>query len=543
MFIIKPENNANSTVAKRGLHKIGMIGKQCSQIFSATENLKEAEGLIRELLESNLDTEEYFVLVDLNGKALIHTNRLREGVLFDDPVGLKVARTSGPLSQIYHRNTGELLVDCSVPIEVKGQHRYSLRLGIIITRKRFLYKILLSTLAPVILLTVGYYFPGTQTYRFFWSIPAVLGGLSFGLWLYRDLIAAMDVIFSGSKTIASGDLTYFSRPKTHDEVGQIAFEFNKIALGLKNIIIDLKTSISCISVACAEQSLATKEVTMAADQISATVLQVIEGANKQSENMIGATNITLHMAETMNQMSENSLKAVNLAEQAFEAAKGGTDAVHQSIEQMNTIRQSVEASTRVIKDLDDKSNQIGNIISTITNIANQTNLLSLNAAIEAARAGEQGKGFAVVAEEVRKLAEESSRSAQEIMAIITETQLKTSEVVNSMLDGAKQVEIGTKVINQTGDAINKIMAAVQETTQQIQANSTLASHLNDGSSSLAKDLEQTKAISQDTLAILQVISSSVEEQIAMSQEIASGSQTLSNAAYQLQQIANRFKTE
>lgn len=543
MSKIGQERFLHSKAAKKGLDTVTFVARECAKILTKAKDLKEAESDIRNLFKQNLGAGEYLVLVDLDGKTYIHTNCLREGMLFNDPVGLKAARSTAALAQLYNRNTGELVIDCAYPVVVNEQHIYTVRLGLGITRRLLLSRVLFATLFPVTLLSLSVFLPWVQEHSIWWVLAGVAVSLCLGHWLYRHIHNAMQNILQGSKAVGSGDLTYFTEPGSNDEFGKLTCEFNKVALGLKAIIIDLQTSIRQITTASGEQALATKEVTHAANQIAATVQQVVEGSQLRNERIQEATRITNEMSETMNQMSENSMTAVNLAEHTLQSAQKGTVAVNHSIDQMNNIRKSVDISTGVIKDLEVKSKKIGNIINTITSIANQTNLLALNAAIEAARAGEQGRGFAVVAEEVRKLAEESSRSAQEIMTIITENQAKTAEAVQAMLEGAEQVQLGIKVINETGTAIEEIMRAVRQTTEQIHANSALASRLKQCGAALAKDLEKTRAISQKNASMVQAISAAVQEQIAMSEQIAASSETLSDIAGHLRVIAERFKTE
>lgn len=528
--------------AKKVLSKTEYISKECSKIISGAKDLQEVKSQVREFLRSNLDTYEYIGLIDKEGRALVHSNPFQEGLLFNNELGLKAAKTTKPLAQVWFRNYGEKIIDCAYPVLVNGNHLYNVRLGMSVTKKRLLLKIMFTALAPLIIGMALYNFiPKGQEALLLLALLGIGAGVGIGFWLYRDINNTLQNINKNSKAVFAGDLTTLLTPKSNDELGNLQYDFNKTALALKVVLGTVKVSANQFTAAVKEQTEATKEVTSAADQIAANIENVVQGAHEQHGKMQEASRITTQIAETMNQMTENSFMAENMAEQALQAANKGTISVDNAIEQMSKISQSVEVSTKVIKDLEEKSNQIGNIINTITSIAGQTNLLALNAAIEAARAGEQGRGFAVVAEEVRKLAEGSSSSAQEIMTIITETQAKTSEAVQSMLAGAKQVQIGTEVISETGEAINEIMSAVKQTTEQIHANSSLARHLNEGSLSLVNDLEKTRAISEKTAGIIEVVSASVEEQIAMSQEIAASAQTLSYTAEDLKSIVEKCK--
>lgn len=538
------ERHLRSRAAKKGLTKVSQLAKECAQIFNGARDYVEAEKRIRRLFEERINTEEYIAMTNMDCKACVHTNRLREGIVYNDSIAINAIKAKKPLAQIYERNTGDVVLDCAAPVVVNGVQLYIVRLGFVLIQKRLLLRVLLTSLTPMLLGIISYLiFPNIEETIILWLILGLLGGTGIGFWLYSDIRKTLDNFLAGSKKTAGGDLTHFTVPKSNDELGRVAYEFNKVALGIKAIIVEIQESTTHITEASLEQVQATQEVSQAAEHISATVEGVVHGAHEQNANMLEATRITNQMSETMQKMTENSLVAVNLAEETFQAAEKGNVAVEHAIEQMQNIRQSVDVSARVIKDLEAKSIQIGKIINTITNIADQTNLLALNAAIEAARAGEQGRGFAVVAEEVRKLAEESSRSAQEIMAIISETQAKTTEAVQAMSVGAKQVEIGTEVINETGQAIEQIMSVVKQTTEQIHANSSLANHISDGSSSLANDLEKTRIISEKASSSFLEVSSAIEEQIAMSQEIAASSQALSSTAETLQKIVERFKVK
>lgn len=530
--------------AKRGLRKVSDVAKECSQVLAGVNDLKEVESKIRDILKKQLGNDEAFVLVNPEGRWVIHTNRFREGLLFNDPASLRAIQSTQAFAQIFHRDTGEVLLDCCSPVMVNGKHLYSLRLALVLTQKRLLPAILAVTYTPIILGIACYFLlPNIEQAILWWAILGVLSATGMAIGLYVTIKGTLTRLYKGSRAIANGDLTFFNKTKANDEIGRFAFEFNKLSLGLKTVIKEVQESARSITKAGSEQAQATREVNQAADQIAASMQDVIEGAQEQNLSMQEAGEITGHMAETMNQMAENGVKAASLAEQALQATEKGNLAVNHAIEQMNNIRQSVEVSTKVIRDLEEKSNQIGDIINTITKIANQTNLLALNAAIEAARAGEQGRGFAVVAEEVRKLAEESSNSAQKIMAIITETQSKTTEAVKAMLAGAEQVQIGTEVINETGEAISQIREVVKETSEQTHTNSNLARNLSEGSSTLVRDLEKTRAISERTSSVIESVSASVQEQIAMSQEIAASSKSLSSTAEQLKLIVEKFHVE
>lgn len=545
------ERYLNGNRGHRELTRTGEIAEECARIFerALVRSLDAPAGSrtvlekVRTLLVQRLERAAYLLLADRKGRCLVHTNRLREGMLFDDLVGQEAAAAKEPLSQLYYRDTGEMVVDFSAPVFVNGKHEYTVRLGLAPYNKRLLFRVLLAAMTPAVFVALYSIVPAIHRYYCGWAVMAILAQLALGRWLYKDIEHTVNLTLRAANTIAAGDLTVFSRPRHTDELGRLTFGFNNMALGLKAIILDMQRVVARITAASSDQAAATVEVNRAANSVSDYLKEIAEGAGTQKERMNEASRITKEMAATMDKMSSNSRLAANLAGQAVKAAQKGAAAVRESIGQMENIRSSVEMSARVIKDLEDKSGKIGNIINTITGIAKQTNLLALNAAIEAARAGEQGKGFGVVAEEVRKLAEQSSRAAAEIMGIINETQAKTTEAVDAMLTGAEQVRIGAKVINCTGGVISEIVAAVEETTKQIDANSTLAGYLNIGSGTLAADLEQTRSISEETSRKTLEVLPLLDKQILMTEEITASSGALAETSAYLREVAERFKAE
>lgn len=540
--MIKEEKLVRSRDALKLLAKVEQVAILCKETITQSGSFSSAQEELRKILDANLDRDEYLVLVDLEGRALLHTNRLREGVLFNDPVGIKAARTREPLTQVYYRNTGEVLIDAAAPVIVGEHHLASLRVGRVVLFSKFSPKIYLATLLPVVVpagvaAVLGY----AARDLWWWPVLGMLLGILGSVWLKRIVFQALDGVFTSSKLMATGDLTASVKPSSRDELGQVAFEMNKLTLGLKNIMSELDQAVRTVLKAVEGQVKATEEVSKASEEIATVMQEVASGAQEQSDGMNDAREVTQQICRNAELMAQNSVEAVNLARKTLEVAGEGVQAVNQSIEQMGSIRRSVEKSSLVINDLEEKSRQIGNIVNAITEIADQTNLLALNAAIEAARAGEQGRGFAVVAEEVRKLAEQSSRSAREIMSIISQTQGKTAEAVRAMSTGAEQVRVGTEVITNMGGVIQKIISAVEQTASQIKVNSELAGSLNEGAAVLSRVTNRAMEISGQAASGVQSVSSSLQEQTAMIEEIAASAAQLSKTAQELQKLVKRFK--
>ena len=208
---------------------------------------------------------------------------------------------------------------------------------------------------------------------------------------------------------------------------------------------------------------------------------------------------------------------------------------------MARIEQTVSSSAKVVTKLGEQSQEIGQIIDTISGIAGQTNLLALNAAIEAARAGEQGRGFAVVAEEVRKLAEQSGQAAQQITGLISEIQKDTLQAVSAMQQGTQEVTAGMQAVSAAGDSFRSIVHTIQEVSSQVKVIASAIEEMAQGSVHVSEAIQKIEVVSQETMGQTQSVSAATEEQSATMEEIAASSRSLVGLASELQKAIERFK--
>jgi len=208
---------------------------------------------------------------------------------------------------------------------------------------------------------------------------------------------------------------------------------------------------------------------------------------------------------------------------------------------MKMIQSTVQALENTVQTLSERSNEIGRIVEAITQIADQTNLLALNAAIEAARAGEHGKGFAVVADEVRKLAEQSAQSTMQIKDIIDYIQADTKLAVESMSAGSAEVLKGIDVTNMAGKSFKEISDNVQSVTYEIGQISETAKVISEHSNQVAMGIESVLQRTNENTASAQNISAATEEQLASMEEIAASAEALAKMSENLQQTIRQFK--
>ncbi|UMZ73790.1 methyl-accepting chemotaxis protein [Natranaerofaba carboxydovora] len=493
---------------------------------------------------------EYFVLMDQNYVGVVHTNPFREGMVFDDEVGKKTVDSNEPLTQLYHRDTGETLYDASTPIYIDGKKGYTLRVGVQKKEEVIFYKNFAAAFIPVVASGLTIWLGGFNYLSLI--IGIILGFVVSGVAAYflkKSHEKIINLTKEGMKNVINGNLTFhenndvqrYKEVQKQDSFGQLALEANKLSMGLGKLIGDLINISSEVSKSSAEQDSSTDELQKATESVAANSEEVSSSAQEQEEAMREIANFMQKVSKNMNNLDGSMKKAVQAGEENANKGKEGSEAIEDSKNQMDIIRSSFKTSEEAIKDLEEKSEKIGTIINAITEISEQTNLLALNAAIEAARAGEHGKGFAVVAEEVSSLAENSNQSANEIMQIVKDTQNKIQEVMGLMKKGSEEIDKGNSVINETSEKITEIINSVQSTTEHIRENEKLTTSLAKDSLELEEKTTTINETVSTTSNAMQDIAATIEEQNAMTEEITANANNLAKVAKDMDKLIKRFQ--
>ncbi len=247
------------------------------------------------------------------------------------------------------------------------------------------------------------------------------------------------------------------------------------------------------------------------EQISSSTEQMAAGAQEQSVQATEVATSVDEMTRTILDTSKNASKAAEASKKAGEVAKDGGNVVEKTIIGMNRIADFVEKASEKIQALGKSSEQIGEIIQVIDDIANQTNLLALNAAIEAARAGEQGRGFAVVADEVRKLAERTTKATKEISEMIKQIQGVTENVVHSMHEGSSEVDNGKNLANKAGDSLKQIILTSGEVQDVVAQVASASEEQSSTSEIISRNVESISKVTNENAAGIQQIAGSADE--------------------------------
>ena len=285
--------------------------------------------------------------------------------------------------------------------------------------------------------------------------------------------------------LADGDLTV-EATVTEDFTGTIADSINFAIAELRSLVENVAGS--------------SAKVASSADATRATSLQLAESAEHQAQEIAGASAAINEMAITIDQVSSNSAESAAVAERSVSIAKNGAQLVRNTIEGMDTIREQIQDTAKRIKRLGESSQEIGDIVSLINEIADQTNILALNAAIQAAMAGEAGRGFAVVADEVQRLAERSATATKQIAGLVKTIQTDTNEAVSSMEQTTAEVVKGADLANSAGTALEEIETVSTNLAELIQDISEAAKHQATTSAHISNTMNVIQEITSQTLS-------------------------------------------
>ncbi|MEG0380825.1 MAG: HAMP domain-containing methyl-accepting chemotaxis protein [Kurthia sp.] len=360
--------------------------------------------------------------------------------------------------------------------------------------------------------------------------------------IYR-LLKPLEKLVSVADQVANGELSNAELDITQDEIGKLSQSIKTMVSNLQHVILNIRNTSNHVSSAANQLTVNATESYNSSTHIANGMEQITRNAET---SLIITEETAAAMEETafgIQQIAESANTAAESSVSASKASEQGDQVVQEVIAQMQLINESVEQIGKTINGLHVNTNKISDIVNIITAIADQTNLLALNAAIEAARAGEHGKGFAVVADEVRKLAEQSSQSATEIYNLISTIQSDSNESIGVMEKGKADVKVGMDYTNEVGVIFKEILTSSEEVANQIREISAASQQISASSEEVAASVTNIKKASEQSSQFSLSVSQSTQQQLSTMLEVKEASTSLGQTAEELQALVAKFKVD
>ena len=342
---------------------------------------------------------------------------------------------------------------------------------------------------------------------------AMVFAVGVSLFVVRSISGALSEGVDVANRLATGDLTASVTIRSTDEIGTLMTAMDNMVKSLRLLIGKIKY--------------AADNMASGSEQLSTSAEEISRGMNEQTSRSTQIATAAEQMSQTVVDVAKNTSNIAQISTQAFDHAKDGEGVVKRSVDEVQAIASTVAESSQVMKRLGESSGQIGDIVGVINDIADQTNLLALNAAIEAARAGEQGRGFAVVADEVRKLAERTTQATSQINSMISSIQSEVAHAGVAMNNATLRVESGVEFSRKTGDSLSNIVSSVNTLQSMVQQ--------------IASATEEMSSVSETISSDIHGIAAGSKEISAGSGQIAQASSDLARLATELQSVVRQFK--
>ncbi len=377
---------------------------------------------------------------------------------------------------------------------------------------------------------------------FITAVASLIIGIIIAIIAARMIVTPITLVVQRMMRIAEGDLSgEHLQTKLKDELGALMTTCNDMVDSLRRLVTNVNQSSEHVASSAEELTASAEQTSNATEQIAATSEQMAAGAEAQLESVNEAAVTINQISAGIQQIAANSETVSTLAGEASISCHDGVNTVNEVVDQMNAIENTVKDSATVIETLGERSNEIDDIVTMITDISDQTSLLALNAAIEAARAGDAGRGFAVVADEVRKLAEQSADSALQITGLVRTIQEETTVAVQSMEEGTEKTTDGLLKTNALRNVFEKIEQAVQDVEAKVQEVSAAAEQIASGSNQMVEGVNVVKEAAETNTHASQENAAASEEQLAMMEEISASAQALTKLADEMSDMVGTFK--
>lgn len=362
-------------------------------------------------------------------------------------------------------------------------------------------------------------------------------------WITSNTISRpIQAVMLRMKSISDGDLSQEPlKTKAIDETGVLVDSTNAMNQNIKQLIYQIQHVSEIVTGQSEELMQSAHEVKQGTNQVAATMEELASAAETQAHSSSDLAEVMGLFASQVAEANENSEHIESSSAKVQQMTNEGSQLMSSSTEQMSKIDKIVQRAVEMMETLDTRSQEITKLVSVIRDIADQTNLLALNAAIEAARAGEHGKGFAVVADEVRKLAEQVSVSVDDITEIVGNIQNESTIVADSLQESYKEVEQGTLQIKKTGETFNQISDAVTNMVDDLRMIAGNLAKISANSQEMNGSIEEIASISEEAAAGVEETAASAEQASSSMEEVANSSEQLAKVVEELHELLRHFK--
>lgn len=369
----------------------------------------------------------------------------------------------------------------------------------------------------------------------------LVSGLASWLLVRRQLTKPLNRLMEVVGKLGEGDLTVVFDSQAKDEIGELGTHFNRTVTGMREMIRATKNQSEQLIENAAQLNKNTEETALSIDEVARAVEELANGAASQAEEAGESTKRLMELEEQVQKLKDS---AESMKQQSFMAVNTSQESMKTLEKLADDFMTNAEVSGEVavrIQELEEKSASIGQIVNVIQSIAEQTNLLALNAAIEAARAGEAGRGFAVVADEVRKLAEQTTESTASIEQITSEIQHDIKAASEKMEEAKRMVQVSTRAVHEVDEAFKSNDDSLKQIIGEIEASFGHVEQVSSCKDALSVSVESIASVTEESSASSQEVSASVEEQTATIAEIARMTEVLKGIAEKLDISMQGFK--